>query len=163
MGQVEDIRDSLSSTMADTECGHGKMRQNAFCQRFASLFWFTVVIVILTLTITAMYTYMSSIQSTTQAVFSLNATDIGIFYAMFEVGSVLSNILTTYFLARKHIPRVRLVSILPTLSFAMVFSLAGFAPTMHVTFLPYYLLDIGCSYQYHYAQLRNAWSSTFLR
>ena len=50
---------------------------------------------------------MSSIQTTTQTVFSLNATDIGIFYAMFEIGSVLSNVLTTYFLARKHIPKVR--------------------------------------------------------
>lgn len=94
--------------MVDTRCGVGKLKRNAFCQNFASLLWFTAVIVVLTLTITAMYTYMSAIQSTTQVVFSLNATDIGIFYAMFEVGSVLSNILTTYFFAHKHIPKVRL-------------------------------------------------------
>lgn len=92
--------------MTDTRCGFGALKRVRLIQRFASLFWFTVISVTLTLWITASYTYLSSIQTTKQIVFSLSGQDIGLWYASFEVGSVLSNLLVTYVLSKHHIPRV---------------------------------------------------------
>jgi len=45
-------------------------------------------------------------QTTSQTVFSFSSQDIGVWYAMFEVGSILSNVFSSYFLTSKHIPRV---------------------------------------------------------
>lgn len=95
--------------MVDTRCGIGCLKRILILQKFASLFWFTVVSVCLTLAITASYTYLSSIQTTKQIVFSLSGQDVGIWYAMFEVGSVLSNFLVSYVLSKHHIPRVSLI------------------------------------------------------
>jgi len=92
--------------MVDTRCGWGPLKDVGCLQMFANLKVYAFVSGLITLGITSAYTYMSSVQSTTQSVYSFSATDIGIWYAMFEVGSVLSNVFASYFLTNKHIPRV---------------------------------------------------------
>lgn len=75
-------------------------------QRFASLAWYTATLCLVILTVSASYTYMSAMQSTTQTVFSFSALHIGVWYASFEVGSILANIFVSYFFSKKSVPKV---------------------------------------------------------
>lgn len=87
-------------------CGVGPLHKVQCLQRFANLWWYTATLCLVILTVSASYTYMSAVQSTTQTVYSFSALHIGIWYASFEVGSVLANILVSYFFAQKSIPKV---------------------------------------------------------
>lgn len=89
-----------------TRCGVGALKRIACLQKFATLKWYTIVASIVTLVAAAAYAYYSSVQSTIQTVFSLSSSDIGIWYAFFEVGSISANILVPYFLSSKSIPKV---------------------------------------------------------
>ena len=82
------------------------MKGNACLQKFANLKVYALISGLITLGISASYSFMYAVQSTTQSVYSLSATDVGIWYAGFEIGSVLSNVFASYFLTKKHIPRV---------------------------------------------------------
>lgn len=76
-------------------------------EKFRTSLWcYTAVLGSMLLLTIASYTYISSAQSTTQSVFSFTATDVGIWYSMYEVGSIVSNILVSYFLSQKPVPKV---------------------------------------------------------
>ena len=72
----------------------------------ATLWVYSFVTGLIALGVGASYSYISGVQSTSQAVFSFSSTDVGIWYAMFEVGNVLSNVLIPYFFSKKSIPKV---------------------------------------------------------
>ena len=90
----------------DRRCGFGNLKDVHCLQRAGNLLVYSLVLGLIFLGVTASYSYMSAVQTTTSTVFSFSATDIGIWYAAFEVGSVLANIGASYFLTHKHIPNV---------------------------------------------------------
>lgn len=94
----------------DRRCGVGSLKNNIGLQKFANLWAYVIVVGFVVLLVAGCYSYMSSVQSTSQAVFSFTSTGIGIWYAMFETGSVLSNVLASYFLTNKHIPNVSVLT-----------------------------------------------------
>jgi len=92
--------------MVDTRCGWGSLKENTCLQKFANLKVYALILGLINFFISASYSYQYAVQSTTQSVYSLSATDVGTIYALFEVGSITSNILASYFFTKKHIPRV---------------------------------------------------------
>lgn len=94
----------------DRRCGIGPLKESACLQGAANLLSYSFVLGFIFFGVTASYSYMSAVQTTSQAAFSFSATDIGIWYAMFEVGSIIANLCATYFLTHKHIPNVSSLS-----------------------------------------------------
>lgn len=91
----------------DRRCGFGPLKSISWLQRGANLFAYSFTAGLIILGVTASYSYMSAVQTTSQTVFSFSATDVGVWYAMFEIGSVISNVFASYFFTHKHIPNVR--------------------------------------------------------
>lgn len=92
----------------DRRCGVGGLKNSSCLQKCANLLCYSITNGIIALAVVGSYTYMSSMQTTSQTVFSFSSQDIGVWYAMFEVGSILSNVFSSYFLTSRHIPRVSL-------------------------------------------------------
>lgn len=107
-GSPAQLCESQELKTAGTVISTGMINCWLWCRHgYASLQGYTVTAAMIVLVVTASYAYVSSTQSTTQTVFSFSGVDIGVWFAVFEIGSAISNILVPYFLHGKHTPRVQ--------------------------------------------------------
>ncbi|XP_067931102.1 solute carrier organic anion transporter family member 2B1-like [Watersipora subatra] len=87
-------------------CGFGPLKRNANLQKCANLWLYSIILGLVVFGVSGCYSYMSAVLSTSQTVFSLSSQDVGVWYSMFEIGSILSNLIASYFFTNKNVPNV---------------------------------------------------------